>query len=85
MDNPRATRLPNITDFGKAGHYPLSDRARSVSRAGMNDLANRLVDHDHIVIDMDQRQFHRRIRRKLVERVENRVVDLKLLAGCYSL
>ena len=53
---------PDAGDLGKAGQQPVDERAVGVAGAGMDDEPGRLVDDDHVVVDVDDAELDRRVR-----------------------
>ena len=77
---PGPVRLADAGELGEAGQQPVDERAVGVAGAGMDDETGRLVDDDHVVVHVDDRELDRRIGRRAAGDRDRRRVDADHLA-----
>ena len=80
MHDSGSIRLAHVANLGKPGEDTLSDRARGVSRTGMDDLPNRLIDDHYVIVDVHEIDRDRWVRGERLVRIEYRIIDDELLS-----
>ena len=80
MHNTGTVDLAHVTYFGELRQYTLGNGSRGVSSTGVHDLSDRLVDHQHVFIDMQEIECDRGVGGDFILRIQDRIVDIQLLA-----